>query len=178
MVLVCNHAKLPLDSSPIKNTQAMRATGTDGKPSNLVAPTVALPADFRGHPLTFEGRDDSTFHRPDTLGDNGLRAYIPAPHTNPAWWCNGSTSDSESLPPALQSGDTLGVTAVTPAGCTTGCTKSPENERGEAVGQSFPIKADSFSAALAMIASLPLSDAEKAQAVRRIMAEQVTAQGR
>ncbi len=37
---------------------------------------------------------------------------------------------------------------------------------------SNPIKADSFSAALAMIASLPLSDAEKADAVRRLMAEQ------
>ncbi len=36
---------------------------------------------------------------------------------------------------------------------------------------SQPIKADSFSAALAMIASLPLSDAEKAEAVRRLMAE-------
>ena len=147
-------------------------------PSNLIAVTVAKPAGFRGHTLTTERRDDSTFNRPDTLGDNGLRAYIPAPHTNPAWWCNGSTSDSESLPPDLQSGDTLGVTATTPAGCTTGCTNSPENDRGEAVGESLAIKADSFSAALAMIASLPLSDAEKADAVRRIMAEQVTAQVR
>ncbi|GDY10933.1 hypothetical protein LBMAG52_44210 [Planctomycetia bacterium] len=37
--------------------------------------------------------------------------------------------------------------------------------------ESLTIKADSFSAALAMIASLPLSDAEKADAVRRLMAE-------
>ena len=55
--------------------------------------------------------------------------------------------------------------------CTTGCTNLPENEHGEAVGQLLPIKADSFSAALAMIASLPLSDAEKVDAVRRLMAE-------
>ena len=41
----------------------------------------------------------------------------------------------------------------------------------------MPIKADSFSAALAMIASLPLSDAEKADAVRRLMAEQFNNQG-
>ncbi|MCX7418667.1 MAG: hypothetical protein NT013_03900 [Planctomycetia bacterium] len=69
--------------------------------------------------------------------------------------------------------------AATPSGgCTTGCTKSPEIERGEASGglvssrvDSLPIKGDSFSAALAMIASLPLSDAEKADAVRRLMAE-------
>ncbi len=63
--------------------------------------------------------------------------------------------------------------------CTTGCTNSPENEHSEAVdgsvvsqSESLPIKADSFSAALAMISSLPLSDAEKADAVRRLMAEQ------
>ena len=54
----------------------------------------------------------------------------------------------------------------------------PENELGEGIGgsvssrvDSVPIKADSFSAALAMIALLPLSDAEKADAVRRLMAE-------
>ena len=74
----------------------------------------------------------------------------------------------------------------------------PESERGEAGGklvssnadasplkarESRPIKvgsvdevgsagrADSFSAALMLIASLPLSDAEKAEAVRRLMAE-------
>ena len=61
---------------------------------------------------------------------------------------------------------------------TNGDTNSPGNERGEVVGgsvssraESLPIKGDSFSAALAMIASLPLSDAEKADAVRRLMAE-------
>ena len=122
----------------------------------------------------------SAFDRPDTLGDHGLRAYIPAPHTNPAWWYNGSTSDSESLPPDLQSGNTLELTADASAGCSTGCSNSPENERGEVVGGSvsslavsLPIKADSFSAVLAMIASLPLSDAEKAEAVRRVLCEQV-----
>ncbi len=96
---------LPLDSSPIKNRQTMRATGTDGRGSNLVAATVAATvavtvakhAGFRGHTLTTERHDDSTFSRPDSLGSRGLRAYIPAPHENPAWWCNGSTSDSESL---------------------------------------------------------------------------------
>ena len=58
-------------------------------------------------------------------------------------------------------------------------TSGAENEHGEAVdgsvvsqSDSLPIKADSFSAALAIIASLPLSDAEKADAVRRLMAEQ------
>ena len=53
-------------------------------------------------------------------------------------------------------------------------TNSPENDHGEAVQDSVPIKGDSFSASLAMIASLPLSDAEKADAVRRLMAEPVS----
>ncbi len=53
-------------------------------------------------------------------------------------------------------------------------TSSPENDHGEAVQDSLPIKGDSFSAALAMIASLPLSDAEKAEAVRRLMAERAS----
>ena len=72
------------------------------------------------------------------------------------------------------------VAATPDSGCSTGCSSSPKNERGEACGgsvssraDSLPIKADSFSAGLAMIASLPLSDAEKADAVRRLMAEQV-----
>ena len=71
------------------------------------------------------------------------------------------------------------VVATPNSCCTTGCTNSPENDHGETVSgsvssraESLPIKTDSFSAALAMIASLPLSDAEKADAVRRLMAEQ------
>ncbi len=70
--------------------------------------------------------------------------------------------------------------ATDESGCSSGCSNSPENERGEVVGgsvssraESLSIKADSFSAVLAMIASLPLSDAEKADAVRRVLAEQV-----
>lgn len=48
---------------------------------------------------------------------------------------------------------------------------------GESVSsgaESLPIKAGSFSAALVLIASLPLSDAEKADAVRRLMAERAS----
>ncbi|GDY08416.1 hypothetical protein LBMAG52_19020 [Planctomycetia bacterium] len=60
---------------------------------------------------------------------------------------------------------------------TNGLTNSPENERGEVGGGSVSSRADSFSAALAMIASLPLSDAEKADAVRRLMAEQFQNRG-
>jgi len=101
--------RLPLDSSPIKNTQTMRATGTDVfRASNMVAPpvapAVALNADFRGHSLTSAVPDDVGFNRPQTLGDNQLRAYIPRPNENPAWWCNGSTSDSGSLSPGSNPG--------------------------------------------------------------------------
>ncbi len=65
------------------------------------------------------------------------------------------------------------------AGCSSGCSSSPKNDHDEPLGgsdlsriDSLPIKADSFSAALMLIASLPLTDAEKAEAVRRLMAEQ------
>ncbi|MFM9966335.1 MAG: hypothetical protein ACKV2Q_34600, partial [Planctomycetaceae bacterium] len=65
-----------------------------------------------------------------------------------------------------------------------GGSSSLENKRGEVVGgavssrgESLPIKGDSFSAALAMIASLPLTDGEKAYAVRRLMAEQLKKRG-
>ena len=61
---------------------------------------------------------------------------------------------------------------------TNGATCERENAHGQAVddtvlsrAESLPSKADSFSTALMLIASLPLSDAEKAEAVKRLMAE-------
>ena len=96
-----------------------------------------------------------------------------------------AASTSRMQPHRVTSDSQQRLRATDESGCSSGCSSSPENERGEVVGgsvssqaESLTIKADSFSAALAMIASLPLSDAEKAQAVRRIMAEQVTAQVR
>ena len=89
-----------------------------------------------------------------------------------------ATSTSRMQPHRVTSDSQQRLRATDESGCSSGCSSSPENERGGAVSGSLPIKVDSFSAALAMIAALPLSDAEKAQAVRRIMAEQVTAQGR
>ena len=68
------------------------------------------------------------------------------------------------------SSDGLSVVAsITDPQRTNERTNSPEKEHTEA-------SSGSFSAALAMIASLPLSDAEKANAVRRLMAEQAIAQ--
>ena len=64
------------------------------------------------------------------------------------------------------------VASIADLQLTNGLTNSPEKELAKAVRESSPSKADSFSAALTMIASLPLSVAEKAEAVRRLMAGQ------
>ena len=100
--------KLPLDASPTTNTQTMQATGTDGRGSQLVAATVAVTvakhAGLRGHTLTAERHSTSLFSRPDSLGDKELSAYIPAPPEKTAWWCNGSTNDSESFSPGSNPG--------------------------------------------------------------------------
>ncbi|MFM9961842.1 MAG: pyridoxamine 5'-phosphate oxidase family protein [Planctomycetaceae bacterium] len=101
--------------------------------------------------------DDRTLFIPDRLGNN--RIDSPA----------GQSSNAQNPQRVTKRRSRRG---------SSGGSSSPENERGEAVGgsvssraESLPIKADSFSAALAMIALLPLSDAEKANAVRRLMAE-------
>ncbi len=105
------------------------------------------------------------------------RCKIARPGFEPG--LSDSESKSSESQPLTQSLDE----ATTESRCTTGCTNSPENEHGEAIGgsvssraESLPIKVDSFSAALALIASLPLSDAEKAECVRRLMAEQAAKQ--
>lgn len=89
-------------------TSSIRATVTYGSKPNTVAVTVAGAVAnfvrFRGDRLTISCHVSRALHRPDTLGDNGLRAYIPAPSQNPAWWCNGSTSDSGSLSPGSNPG--------------------------------------------------------------------------
>ena len=74
----------------------------DDRPFKFFGSTTASVAHIRVHTLNTADRNaadrnTAAFRRSDTLGDKGLRAYIPAPHQNPAWWCNGSTSDSESL---------------------------------------------------------------------------------
>ena len=83
-----------------------------------------------------------------------------------------STSALRTQPLRVVSENQKGLAATGESGCSSGCCESVENELGESVRESFPNGADSFSAALAMIASLPLSDNEKAEAVRRLMAGQ------
>ena len=61
--------------------------------------------------------------------------------------------------------------------CTNACTSEPENRRklgSDTVSVDAPITtpepgSQDFAAALGMIASLPVSDAEKAEAVRRLL---------
>ena len=96
--------KLPLDSSPLRNTQTMRATGTDGKPSNLVAPTSDFPRNSQSSLVTMLAISSETgFANPlDASGNTGNekrslsfddneRSEIARPGFEPG------LSDSESL---------------------------------------------------------------------------------
>ena len=75
-----------------------------------------------------------------------------------------------------------GLTATDDSRCTTCCTsktKKARRSRSKAVADTAPAAAvesseGGFAKALLMIALLPLSDAEKADAVRRLMADQAT----
>lgn len=77
----------------------------------------------------------------------------------------------EPLTPCLQSSDTRSevvkkqdVSDTSANACTSACTSDPKNAHDDTAG-------DDFGEALAMIARLPLSDAEKAEAVRRLLAQ-------
>jgi len=70
--------------------------------------------------------------------------------------------------------------------CTNACTGTPEIEHGGPAGATAVNAASAadaggtgehFAAALAMIAALPLTDAERAEAVRRLLAD-LTAKGK
>ena len=82
----------------------------------------------------------------------------------------------------VPSGNLSGLTATEDSRCTTGCTsktKKARRSRSKAVADTAPAAAvesseGAFAKALLMIALLPLSDAEKADAVRRLMADQAT----
>ena len=85
-----------------------------------------------------------------------------------------AASTSRMQPLRVASENQQGLAATGVSGCSSGCSDSPENGLGDVVRGSFLCNADSFSASLAMIASLPLSDAEKVDAVRRLMAERAS----
>ena len=84
-----------------------------------------------------------------------------------------STSALRTHDSAVLSDNQSELAATPDSRCTNGCTSEPENHHEAELGttsQSIePKRPGDFSAALAMIATLPLSDAEKAEAVRRLM---------
>ena len=70
----------------------------------------------------------------------------------------------------VPSGPPSGLTSTESAGCTTGCTSSTENALGsDSKPGDGSTGSDGFAAALMMIAGLPLSDADKAEAVKRLL---------
>ena len=144
-------------------------------PENSQSPAVTLRtiSSETGFANRHEASGNAAKDKRSLSGADSERFQIARPGFEPG------LSDSESLDTSSDSVTDQEVALSANSGCTTGCTNLPENEHGEVSGglvaitaESLPIKADSFSAALAMIASLPLSDAEKVDAVRRLMAEQ------
>ena len=98
-----------------------------------------------------------------------MTGFEPAASTSrmqPHWV---ASENSKELPATLISRDTNSDTNILKSRCVweVGQTDEPRLV-------SVQVKADSFSSALAMIASLPLSDGEKAEAVRRLMTERLT----
>ena len=61
------------------------------------------------------------------------------------------------------------VTTIGNPACTTACTKSTESSLKSADEQVAVPESNHFAAALLMIAGLPLSDADKAEAVKRLL---------
>ena len=125
--------------------------------SGLPAIVVSVDVDKRNEPLTFAVRGSQDSGRQDS----NLRPS--APHAG----------DARS-----QGGTAAVLVNGAEAGCTAGCTANAGNERAGAAGSS-PVDAakaataagqpSDFAASLTMIATLPLTDAEKAEAVRRLL---------
>jgi hypothetical protein len=63
--------------------------------------------------------------------------------------------------------ETQGLNNAPPEACTNACTNSPESMHGEPVG-------DDFAEQVRAVMALPLTDAEKAEAVRRLLATKGT----
>ena len=93
-----------------------------------------------------------------------------------------ATSASRTQRSSFASESDKGLTATEDSCCTPGCTsktKKARRSQSKAVADTAPAAAvesseGGFAKALLMIALLPLSDAEKADAVRRLMADQAT----
>ena len=69
---------LPLHDAPRSQREIAKATGTDGKPSNLVAPLVAPATDFRGHSESFAVIASGNADRRTTRRANDENHTIPS----------------------------------------------------------------------------------------------------
>ena len=183
---------LNLNASPATERNAMRATGTDCRESSLStdSPNNSPDAGKSRHSGSFAVIASGNADRRTTRKANAENLTNPSEKALFAGFASKAsqvgmtgfepaTSTSRMQPHRVATEQSKEVPATLAIRDTNGDTNSPENDHGGAVAGSvssraelLPIKGDSFSAALAMIASLPLSDAEKADAVRRLMAEQ------
>ncbi len=183
-------SQISTTSEPNDDRQRMAAGAENFSPS-AVAVLVAVSTDFSGNlqstPVTLDAfPTEANFGNSvgcKVMASNEKRSLLTSSSERFTSEAGGTRTRNLRIDsPAGQSSNAQKPQRVAKRRsrrCSNGCSSSPENERGEVVGgsvssraESLPIKADSFSSALAMIASLPLSDAEKAEAVRRLMAEQ------
>ena len=189
---------LHLNASPSTERQMMRATGTDNQDAtanprhatsagaNVVsqfAPEFAPDVGERGQSVSFavisstesdeltEGQvsDENSvkpMKKPSFAGIANKGQSIGATGFEPA------TSTSRTCRPTVPSDNQSGLTLTDNSACTTTCTNLPENAHsdGSEPGTGSP-GSDRFAAALMMIAGLPLSDTDKAEAVKRLLRE-------
>jgi integrase len=158
--------------------EAMRATGTDAeRPSPFAPPfpptaghqgeTVSIPvilaAEFGSKPARDEGTanpskpskkalSEGFSDKAERVGMTRFELATSASRTHET--CHGRTLETRDIEPA----EDVACTAA----CTSLTTKTPSNSGGE--------HASDFTAAMLMIAHLPLTDDEKAEAIRKLLA--------
>ncbi len=164
---------------PTRDRQTLKATGTDPSDESLVAPTSGQSSSERSFPVISSTKVDEPTDWQSTRKTltKPTKKPLSAEFANkgeligltgfePATSCTPSKNDG------IPSDNPSEVTSSGESACTTACTNSTEN----ALRISLGIRAglggsDGFAAALLMIAGLPLSDADKAEAVRRLLRE-------
>ena len=126
--------------------------------------------------------------RPGLLRETWKKCHRPAFSGWPvklSGWLTGlepAASRTTICEVVVPSGNLSGLMATEDSRCSTGCTSKTKKARrspSKAVADTAPAAAvesseGGFAKALLMIALLPLSDAEKADAVRRLMSDQAT----
>ena len=170
---------LPLTDSPMR--EAVRATGTDDSRS-LLGQGLGKTHTSEGisrHSLTNSPTPTAVAGSTHQHAENPVKSKekaLFADIANKAFpverkGVEPSTSALRTQRLSVASVCLSEVTETDDPRLTNGLTSERENDGNcESLG-SLAANRDSFSAALGMIASLPLSDAEKADAVRRLMAE-------